>query len=123
MFIKLNIAFPGSSTNSLGEFILCRRSNEFFNLRNCKDEFEVKCKVLEYLSRGAFKSEPFDSDRANNRYHDFVSSGINKFLGTNFDDYDFEKIYQYLGNGINRNLTIKFIESGYDLSLLKRNEG
>lgn len=123
MFIKLTLAFPGSTVNSLGEFIPNKRTNEFFNFKKCKDELEVKCKVLEFLSRGAFKSEPFDTDRANNRYHDFMNYGINEFLETDFGDDDFEKIYQYLGNGINRKLTLEFIESGYDLSLLKRKEG
>lgn len=82
--MKLFKCFPGSTINSLGEFIPAKKVNEYFNLEQCKDELEVKCKVLEWLSRGACKSTPFQCKWRNNEYHNFMRSGINKFLGTNF---------------------------------------
>lgn len=60
----LNIAmdlmkcFPGSFINHNGEFIAHRRANEYFNFATCADELDVKCKVLEWLSRAASKGEP-----------------------------------------------------------------
>ena len=33
---------------------------------------------------------------------------------------DFEYIYTYLGNGCNKPIAIKFIESGYDIDVLKQ---
>ena len=47
-------------------------------------------------------------------------TSFNKFLGTNFTEDDFEYIYTYLGNGCNKTIAIKFIESGYDLDVLKQ---
>ena len=92
--------------------------NEYFNLGKCKDELEVKCKVLEWFSRGAFKTEPFRSKKANRELHAFMLKGINKFLGTDFSEQDMSVIYQYLGNGINRNLSIAFINNGFDFNIL-----
>ena len=48
--------------------------------------------------------------------------GINDYLNTNFDFDDMEIIYTYLGNGVNRPLTIAFIESGYDMGVIERYE-
>ena len=46
-------------------------------------------------------------------------SGINQFLGTDFTEKDMEQIYTYLGNRCNHAKTLKFITSGYDMSVLK----
>lgn len=115
---RLMESFPGSFIVHNGEFIAHRGVNEFFNLSTCKDELEVKCKVLEYLSRGAYKTAPFRTDRANQRLWDFMRSGINSYLGTSFTHKDMDEIYTYLGNGVNRPKTIRFIESGYDMRIL-----
>ena len=111
--------FQGSFINQNGEFIAHRSANVYFNLVACVDEFEVKCKVLEWFSRAAYKSEPFDSQAKNDRLHQFMLNGINEFLGTSFTENDMDLIYTYLGNNCNRGLTVKFIESGYDLSILR----
>ena len=47
---------------------------------------------------------------------------FNKALGTSFSREDMMLIYNCLGNGVNRELTVKFIESGYDMNLLKGEE-
>lgn len=111
--------FPQSVINHNGEFIVNTKANNGFNLLNCNSELEVKCKILEWLSRPAYKEEPFRSKKKNNEYHAYVLNGINKFLNTNFTEDDIETIYTYLGNFCNRNRTIKFIQSGYDLNLLE----
>ena len=77
------------------------------------DEQELNCKVLEWLSRPAFK-EGNDIDRK------WYLDGINKFLGTNFTREDIEEVYCYLGNNVNRELTLVFIKSGYDINVLKK---
>ncbi len=118
--MKLFKCFPGSTINSLGEFIAEKSANEYFNLEKCKDELEVKCEVLEWLSRGACKSTPFQSEWRNKKYHNFMRSGINEFLGTNFSEDDMYEIYTYIGNQVNRKLTLEFIINDYDLSLLRR---
>ncbi|MDF2510447.1 MAG: hypothetical protein K0S04_313 [Herbinix sp.] len=118
--LKLIQAFPESFINDSGEFIAHEKANEYFILDNCKDEEEVKCKVLERLSRGAFKTEPFESMRKNDGFHRFMLDGINEFLGTAFSSDNIEIIYTYLGNNVNRKKCLEFIRSGYDMNLLKK---
>lgn len=116
---KLAHAFPKSFINANLEFIAHREANEWFRLEDCETEFDVKCKVLEWLSRGAYKTEPFYDYNKNERFHEFMLNGINVFLGTNFTEEDIAVIYQELGNRVRHELTEKFIESGYDMAILK----
>lgn len=118
MFYELYKCFPRSFVNENGEFIAHTKANQYFNLSNCDTEFDVKCKVLEWFSRGAYKSEPFESDRQNQKLHEFMLSGINRFLGTQFTEDDMETIYTYLGNCCNHALTVEFVNSGYDMAVL-----
>ena len=68
-------------------------------------------KVLEWLSRAAHKEGGKESRK-------WYLEGINKFLGTRFNDDEIGEIYTYLGNNVNRELCIEFVESGYDVSML-----
>jgi len=68
-------------------------------------------KVLEWLSRAAHKEGGEESSK-------WYLDGINKFLGTKFTNDDIGEIYTYLGNNVNRELCIKFIESSYDVTML-----
>ena len=120
---KLAVAFPKSFINTALEFIAHKEANEWFSLEDCENEFDVKCKVLEWLSRGAYKTCPFNSNIKNERFHNFMLNGINDFLGTNFTEIDIEEIYTYLGNRCNHPKKVKFIESGYDMAVLKGGEG
>lgn len=117
--MKLLKCFQGSFINSSGEFIAERRSNTYFHLASCKDETEVKYKVIEWLSRAAYKTEPFYRKSDNDKFHAFVSEGANEFLGTNFGADEWVLIYTKLGNNINRPLTERFVASGYDLNVLR----
>ena len=92
--------------------------NEYFILESCKDEREIKCKVLAWFSRGAHKTQHYNSKKKNNEYHQFMLDGINKYLGTNFDFEDMDIIYTKLGNDVNRPLCEKFVDSGYDMNIL-----
>lgn len=116
---KLLAAFPKSFINTNLEFIAHKEANEYFRLEDCENEFDVKCKVLEWLSRGAYKTCPFNSNIKNERFHNFMLNGINDFLGTDFTESDIEEIYTYLGNRCNHKKTVRFIESNYDMSVLK----
>ena len=120
---KLNRAFPRSFINSALEFIAHKEANEYFRLEDCETEFDVKCKVLEWLSRGAYKTCPFNSNLKNERFHNFMLNGINDYLGTDFTEDDMETIYTYLGNRVNHALTVEFVNSGYNMAVLtKRSE-
>ena len=115
---RLMKCFPYSFINQYGEFIAHRETNAYFKIDNCKSELDIKCKVLEWLSRDAHKAEPFRARRKNEEYRAFMMDGINRYLGTSFTPEQMENIYTYLGNACNHEKTIRFIESGFDMFLL-----
>lgn len=115
---RLCNCFEKSFINGSGEFIAHKRANAYFILHNCETELDVKCKVLEWFSRDAYKTEPYNTKKSNDAFHKFMLNGINQFLGTEFDEMDIEQIYIYLGNACNHKKTIAFIESGYCMSVL-----
>ena len=122
---KLAKAFPGSFINSSLEFIAHKEANEYFRLEDCNSEFDVKCKTLEWLSRGAYKTCPYHTKLKNERFHKFMLDGINDFLGTAFTETDIAVIYQNLGNSVRHTLTQKFVKSDYNMAVLEgvRNDG
>lgn len=111
--------FPNSFINEEQEFIAEPRTNLYFLLSNCNSLLDIKCKILEWFSRDAFKSRPFRSDLQNKEYQDNIREKINEFLGTDFTRDEMMDIYTMLGNNINRKLCIEFIESGYNMKLLE----
>ena len=118
---RLMRAFPQSFINYEGEVILHRYANEYFILRNCETELDVKCKVIEWCSRGAYKTEPYRSKAKNAEFHEFMLNGINKFLGTSFTQDDMEIIYTYLGNAIKHEKTVEFITvANYNMSFFEQ---
>lgn len=117
---KLMNCFPRSFVNQYGEFIAHKQANEYFILLDCETELDIKCKILEWFSRGAYKTEPYGSKQKNDEFHKFMRDGINEFLGTDFDSKDMEVIYTYLGNRCNHKRTLEFIKSGYDVQALKQ---
>ena len=116
---KLAKSFPKSFINTGLEFIAHKEANEYFRLEDCQNEFDVKCKILEWLSRGAYKTCPYHSKLKNKRFHNFMLNGINDFLGTGFTEEDIAIIYQKLGNRVRHSLTEEFVNSGYDMAVLK----
>lgn len=80
---KLLECFPGSFINDREEFIAHPRTNQYFILRDCKTVEAVEAKVLEYLSRPAFKTQPYSQEWRNRRFHEFMLAGVN-FSGHRF---------------------------------------
>lgn len=121
---KLFNAFPNGFINHNLEFIADphRRVNSYFRLDDCETELDVTAKVLEWLSREAYKSQHFDSDRRNKEVHAYHLRGINAFCGIAFTEDDIAEIYTYLGNSVNHQKTLKFIRSGYDMAVLTKKE-
>lgn len=115
---KLCDAFPNGFINSRGEFIAHKRGNSYFCLGDCESELDVKCKVLEWLSRDAFKTSPFRKKSENQKFNSFILTGICKFMEHDFTVEDMEKIYTYIGNRVNHAKTIRFVESGCDMKIL-----
>lgn len=119
LIIRLMNCFPNSFINQNGEFIAHAKSNTYLILRDCKTELDIKCKVLEWLSRSAYKTEPYRRKDKNDEFHKFMRGGIIQFLGVHFSESDMETIYTYLGNACNHEKAIAFVMSGYDMSILE----
>ena len=83
------------------------------SLKDVTDETQLKAKILEWLTRTAIKA-------VSPKERKLHFEGINKLLGTNFTLEKMTDIYTYLGNGINHDLCVKFVESGYDMTLLPK---
>ena len=108
---RLAAAFPKYFINRHYEIIIHPKQNTWFRLDDVATEMDLTAKVIEFLSREAAKSI---SD-ASRRYH---LTGINTFLGTSFTQEQMMEIYTYLGNRCNHAKTVRFIEGGYDMSIL-----
>ena len=119
VLLRLTRAFPDSFINGGLEFIAHRFSNTYFRLEDCETELDVKCKVLEWLSRAAYKAQPYSTTARNHNFHAHMRAGINHFLQTSFTEEDMALIYQRLGNRVRHDLTVAFVESGYDMKLLE----
>lgn len=113
---KIQLAFPQAFINMENELIFSLRSGSYFMLGNITDETQLKAKILEYLSRGAVKG-------VSPKERKLHFEGINKLLGTNFTPEEMETIYTYLGNGIKHKLCVKFVESGYDMTVIRERVG
>lgn len=116
--MRLLKSFPRSFINDNVEFVADGDVNEYFILRDCKNELDIQCKVLEWFSRGAYKTQSYTSKKKNDAFHAKMLKGINKFLDTKFTREDIAEIYTYLGNCCNHEKTLRFIESGYDMGIL-----
>lgn len=113
---KLLECFPGSFINARDEFIAHPRTNQYFLLGNCQTVEDIEAKVLEWLSRPAFKTQPYSQEWRNRRFHEFMLAGVNAFLDTDFSEDDMELIYTYMGNGIRHGLMMEFID--HDMSMM-----
>lgn len=109
-------AFPKSFVNRNNELILEPRNNVYFRLDGVKTELEFKCKMFAWVSRPIAKS-------LNKNWRPRVLNSFNEVMGTSFTHEEMYIIYDMLGNDVNRPLTIRFIESGYDMRILSREKG
>ena len=114
--------FKGSYINPCGELILSDKGNVYFTAINCKTKENVICKLLEWCSRPIAKGQPYSREKRNIEWRNSLLCGYNNYLGTNFTQEDMYWIYDKLGNAVNHELTLKFIHSDYDLSLLRSKE-
>ena len=115
-------AFPDAIVNRNLEFVADpnRRVNSYFRLEDCESWEDVAAKVLEWFSREAYKSQHYNVEWRNKEVHEYHLRGINAFCCTNFSHDDMQTIYTKLGNRVNHRLTLSFIRSDYDMSVLER---
>lgn len=103
---------PSLFINSNYELIVEPKNNIYFRLEDVQNEMELKCKVIAWLSRPSCKG-------VSAIWQKRIRSIVNEYLGTNFSEDEMSEIYTRLGNDCNRGLTTRFIESGYDLTVLQ----
>lgn len=123
MAVQLAACFPGSFINKNGEFIAHKKSNTYLIFDKCQNLQDLAVAVIEWFSRAAYKTAPYHSDAANEKFNRFMLAGINKFLGTDFTPDDMELIYIHLGNGVNHSLAVQFVESNCNMEILRTLEG
>lgn len=121
---RLLECFPKSFVNRNGEFIAHKKSNTYMRLDNKENWLDVAVGVVEWFSRAAFKTEPYNSDAKNAHFHRFMLAGINRFLMPTrpLTHEDIELVYTYLGNGAHHSLAVQFVESDCDMELLREYE-
>lgn len=112
MIDRIKEAFPKSYIYKENELIIEPKNNIYFRIDNVKNDLEFNCKIVEYLSRPAHKG-------VSKKLEEHIREGMNRFLNTNFRVDELSIIYNRLGGGANREKTIEFIESGYDVQSLK----
>ena len=110
---KIQAAFPQSFVNMQNELVFSLRTDSGFSLKDVTDETQLKAKILEWLTRTAIKA-------VSPKERKLHFEGSNKLLGTNFTLEEMTDIYTYLGNGINHDLCVKFVESGYDMTMIQK---
>ena len=111
--------FPDSYINRHGELIISVRGNVYFTATNCDTKEDIICKLLEWCSRPIAKGMPYATKKKNIEWRNSLLRGYNSYLGTNFTQEDMYWIYDKLGNAVNHELTLEFIHSSYDLSIVK----
>lgn len=126
--IYLREAYPmclsngGRMVSDTGKVILVPKRGIYcdcyFSLaHDCESKLDVQCKVIEWLSRAACKTH-WIGRQGDDLIHKYILRGINAYFGTNFSPKDMETIYGELGYGVNHELTIRFIESKFDMNVL-----
>lgn len=115
--------FRNSYINHCGELIISNKGNVYFTATNCKTKEDVICKLLEWCSRPIAKGQPYSREKRNIEWRELLLCGYNNYLGTHFTMEDMYWIYDKLGNAVNHELTLEFIHSNYDLSLVRPREG
>ena len=101
------------------EITLDEKNVLWFSLDEIGSDLELKRRFISVVSR-CYKTQPYTTFKRNIEWQQKHMVAFNKVLGTNFTEDDFEYIYTYLGNGCNKPIAIKFIESGYDIDVLKQ---
>lgn len=121
--IKIMSAFPHSFikyyVHDGFEITLDEKNMLWFSLGEIDSVLELKRRFISAVSR-CYKTEPYITSKRNIEWQQKHISAFNEALGTKFNDDEIEYIYTYLGNGCNKPIAIKFIESGYDLNVLKQ---
>ena len=112
---KLLNCFPESYINRNLEVILIPKTNTYFSLVGCGTKRDIIAKVLMWCTRDIDKGKPYQQRKRNIDFYVDNRDRLRKYLGS---DIDVHVVYNCLGNGVNKELTHRFIDSGFDMNLL-----
>ena len=118
-FFQRSMVIKPSIMDGGFEITLDEKNVLWFSLGEIESALELKRRFISAISR-CYKTEPYRTFKRNIEWQQKHISAFNKTLGTKFNIDEITYIYTYLGNGCNKPIAIKFIESGYDLNVLKR---
>lgn len=96
------------------EIILHKKWNIYFRLPDIKTESEFDYKLLSYCSFYVADNH----FKRNSKQCKHIWNRLNRWFRKEFTYDELQKIYCKLGNGCNKKLGVKFIESGLDMNLL-----
>lgn len=116
----LGECFPGGYVNFDQEFVAHRRAGAVCDMKGCTSPLELRCRVIEQLVGHCCKTRPFKGAEANVSFRRFMMEGMGRFLGVKLVESEYELVYERLGNGIDRQLTVEWVRSGYDLRVLRQ---
>lgn len=108
--------FPTAFVNDHNELILEPKNNVYFGLNGINSRANFDRRMIESLSRPAYKHwTPY--------WQRWFLRGINSYFSRNWSREEMGRIYTHLGNGVNSSLCDRFIASGFDMELLKYKGG
>lgn len=111
--------FPEAFINRNNELVFHPQINYSFILDDCHDSRDVKAKVLMWFSRPCCKTVVYKREKQNDNFHKKMTARLSEYLGVGLTIEQVMVIYQKLGNGVRKDLTYKFIDSGYDFQVLE----
>lgn len=83
---------------------------------------EILCKICEWVSRSPAKGERFRDKCRNAAWREQFARGLNGYIGKPISLRQWYTIYDRIGNGVNHELTVKFVRSGFDMAVLEEGE-
>jgi len=101
---KLARAFPKMFINYNFEVIIHPKTNVYFRLEDVESQLQLKCKVIEFVSRMASKGLDAKAKK-------YCRDGLCRYFNYQFTDDELSLIYTKIGGGVNREKTIKFISA------------
>lgn len=102
---------PKCFINDSMELIVVPKNNIYFIVEDVDTELDLQIKVLSWLSRPAIKG-------ISDYYQKRIRNIINEYFERHFYLEELEEIYRYLGNDIDREKCMRFIESDFDFNFL-----
>ena len=115
---KTMLVFPKSYINYNNELILIPKFNVYICLDNIISDEDFYVELCEYFSRECSSALRGSSKPTLYRYYNNNTRNFNKICNTSFSTKDMDTIYAKLGNGINHQMAVDFVKSGFDLSVL-----